>query len=231
MKINSKIWIILSVALFLLMNSCAVDDIRGDLNITARLKTRSSTPLAIDLLSLHAITVQTRFTIQEFTQFGRAEFIANNALLFYTPDLGVTSTIDNINYQVCEGGNCKDYAIEVEILSPTVQIDTITICGQGAFADVDTIRLGELSKNIEVLANDRFCTSKPDSSKLKIITQPKRGIANVLVNNNSPYRYFIQYNVDNNAGTQPNPDVFVYSVPSKATPTDVKYAAVLIYYK
>ena len=190
MKIIYKILIIST----LLFSSWACDEIKQvpdpiappivtPLNSTTVLYTQSNNFVAFDTKNLLNKTQGfTSLKVETSPQFGKINF-NKNGLLIYKADSTKAEGTEIIVYKALNTDSNKDKRDTLKII---ITSDfSKTPCNAGAIPDIFPVKIN-MQTTLNVLRNDRFCSSIIDSTTLEVIEKPLLGTA-VVENNRIKY--------------------------------------------
>ena len=190
MKIIYKILIIST----LLFSSWACDEIKQvpdpiappivtPLNSTTVLYTQSNNFVAFDTKNLLNKTQGfTSLKVETSPQFGKINF-NKNGLLIYKADSTKAEGTEIIVYKALNTDSNKDKRDTLKII---ITSDfSKTPCNAGAIPDIFPVKINTQT-TLNVLRNDRFCSSIIDSTTLEVIEKPLLGTA-VVENNRIKY--------------------------------------------
>ncbi len=178
--------------------------------------TRPNTPFVINMTNRHTITQNTTIRLKNPSARGTAQFMGRDFLV-YTPNDNIQNATDNINYEICNDGNCQDQNINVQIsnnVSPSAQ-DSLNTCLQTTFSAVGTIYLANPVSNtapiyLNVTQNGYLCANY-NLSTFQLLSPPSRGTAQASQIPGTT-NWGIKYTYNPSSSAQSNPDYFVYSI-------------------
>ena len=204
-----KIYNILIINI-LILSSWACDEIKEvpepkifiaetPLNSTTVLYTQSNNFVAFDTkILLNKSLGFTSLKVETTPQFGRMSF-NKNGLLIYKADSTKAEATEILIYKALNADSNKDKRDTLKII---ITSDfSKTPCNAGAIPDVFSVKINTPTI-LNVLRNDRFCSSIVDSTTLEIIEKPLLGTA-IVENNRIKYTPKIGSEAD---------DYFLYKV-------------------
>jgi hypothetical protein len=190
--------------------------------------TTPESPTIINLLEGQAnITTETEFELVGNTENGGTAQFVGQGLLLYTPAENATESTDRVK---CRRRHGRDKPwVEFVIRVIIVKDRNSMPCKLGANPDFAFLAPDQASTIIDVLANDRFCNNRPDSSSLKIAIMPIFGKAEVtpVISTRQP---LIRYSRTQNTPPAGGRDIFVYRVHELGNPNNVGYGVVVVNY-
>lgn len=153
------------------------------LNSTTVLYTQSNNFVAFDTKNLLNKSLGfTSLKVETTPQFGKMSF-NKNGLLIYKADSTKAEGIETLIYKALNSNTNKDKRDTLKIII-TSDFSKIP-CNAGAIPDFFPVKINTPTI-LNVLRNDRFCSSILDSTTLKIIEKPMLGTA-VVENNRIKY--------------------------------------------
>ena len=178
----------------LMLSSWACDEIKEvpepkiiiaeiPLNNTKILYTQSNNFVAFDTKNLLNKTLGfTSLKIETTPQFGKLNF-NKNGLLIYKADSTKAEATEILIYKALNSDANKDKRDTLKII---ITSDfSKTPCNAGAIPDIFPVKINTPTI-LNVLRNDRFCSSILDSSTLEIVEKPHLGVA-FIENNRIKY--------------------------------------------
>ncbi len=153
------------------------------LNSTTTLYTQSNNFVAFDTKYLLNKTLGfTSLKVETTPQFGKISF-NKNGLLIYKADSTRAEGTEFLIYKALNSDSKKDKRDTLKII---ITSDfSKTPCNAGAMPDVFPVKINTTT-TLNVLRNDRFCSSIVDSTTLEVIEKPLLGTA-VVENNRIKY--------------------------------------------
>ena len=188
-----KIYNILIVS-FLVLSSWACDEIKQvpdpltpptvtPLNSTRILYTQSNNLVAFDTKNLlNKAQGFTSLKVETTPQFGKLNF-NKNGLLIYKTDSTKAEGTEILIYKALNSDSKKDKRDTLKIIITTDF--SKTPCNAGAIPDIFPVKINTPTI-LNVLRNDRFCSSILDSTTLEVIEKPLLGTT-VIENNRIRY--------------------------------------------
>jgi hypothetical protein len=216
----------LSLIFFTACNQVKEDDFPDPTedNLDVEALTTPESPTVINLLNNQSFGTETEFELLTSTETaGAAQFIGRG-LMLYTPKETATEGTDKVRFRTRSGKDKPWQENEIKVII-VVKPDDLP-CRLGARPDFAFIPPTEPSLVIDVLANDRFCNNRPDSSSLQIAIQPLLGKAEIV--QPAGGRPKVRYTRNQNNPTTANRDVFVYKIHELNKPDNVAYGVVVV---
>jgi hypothetical protein len=188
-----KLYNILIVS-FLIFSSWACDEIKQvpdpltpptvtPLNSTTILYTQSNNFVAFDTKNLlNKAQGFTSLKVETTPQFGKLNF-NKNGLLIYKADSTKAEGTEILVYKALNSDSNKDKRDTLKIIITTDF--SKTPCNAGAIPDIFPVKINTPT-TLNVLKNDRFCSSIVDSTTLEVIEKPLLGTA-IVENNRIKY--------------------------------------------
>jgi hypothetical protein len=188
-----KLYKILTISI-LMFSSWSCDEIKEvspvvpkpdlvPLNSTTILYTQSNNFVAFDTKNLlNKALGFTSLKVETVPQFGKINF-NKNGLLIYKADSTKAEGTEIIIYKALNTDSNKDKRDTLKIIITTDF--SKTPCNAGAIPDVFPVKINTPTV-LNVLRNDRFCSSIVDSTTLEVIEKPLLGTA-VVENNRIKY--------------------------------------------
>jgi hypothetical protein len=179
---------------FLLFSTWSCDEIKEvpdpltpptvtPLNSTTILYTQSNNFVAFDPKNLLNKTQGfTSLKVETTPQFGKISF-NKNGLIIYKADSTKAEGTENLIYKALNSDSKKDKRDTLKIIITTDF--SKTPCNAGAIPDVFPVKINTPTI-LNVLRNDRFCSSIVDSTTLEVIEKPLLGTA-IVENNRIKY--------------------------------------------
>ncbi|MCU0447805.1 MAG: hypothetical protein MUE85_23145 [Microscillaceae bacterium] len=228
--LNYFCWVLLAMSVLAACNRAEIEDPNPELGDTEQEAiTTPESPTVINLLEGQTgITAQTEFELVGNTQNGgKAQFIGQG-LLLYTPAESTTQSTDQVRCRRRNGADKPWHDIIIRIV--IVKDANAMPCQLGAVPDFAFIPPSEASILIDVLANDRFCNNRPDSSSLQIAIQPVYGKAEVVPITSLSNRPRVRYSRTQNTPPAGGRDIFVYKIHEKNNSNNIGYGVVVVNY-